>query len=179
MNHMNHMNQMNLALQPSPPARLRHCAPTLPSGRAPRAVLFDLDGTLLHTAPDLATAVNALLADLGRAPLGENVVDAMIGKGLQVLVERALNASEGLPWDAPRTAEAHGATHPHLATFRAHYARCSGAQVRDYPDMRAGLTAFAARGIKLGVVTNKAHEFTVPLLEKAGLPPLADGGDHV
>ena len=138
--------------------------PRLPSGVAPKAVFFDLDGTLLHTAPDLAAAVNALLVDLGRKPLREAFVSDLIGKGIHVLVERALNASDGAPLDAKRSD-----VEQHLPQFQTHYAAQNGQSASDYPDMRAGLEAFAARGIQLGVITNKAHAFTMPLLEKTGL----------
>ena len=58
-----------------------------------KAVLFDLDGTLLHTVPDLAAAVNAMLADLGKPVLPEETVAVYVGKGAENLVNRSLTGS--------------------------------------------------------------------------------------
>ena len=60
---------------------------------AARGVLLDLDGTLLDTVPDLAAAVNAMLADFGRPPLPVGQVASYVGKGADVLVHRALTRS--------------------------------------------------------------------------------------
>jgi phosphoglycolate phosphatase len=67
----------------------------------PRAVLFDLDGTLLDSAPDLAAAANAMLAALGLPPRDPAVIATYIGKGIPKLVERALTGSLDAP-DTPR-----------------------------------------------------------------------------
>src|SRR3954449_12166139 len=66
----------------------------------PQAVLFDLDGTLIDSAPDIAAAVNELLARSGRGPLTVAAVTSMIGNGVEKLVERAL-AATGAPLDPP------------------------------------------------------------------------------
>ena len=58
-----------------------------------QAVLFDLDGTLLHTVPDLAAAVNAMLVDLGKPVLSEDTVAVYVGKGAENLVNRSLTGS--------------------------------------------------------------------------------------
>ena len=55
-----------------------------------RAVLFDLDGTLLHTSPDLAAAANAALAQCGLASIDAALVEQFVGKGIDVLVQRCL-----------------------------------------------------------------------------------------
>jgi len=64
---------------------------------AARAALIDLDGTLLDTAPDLAAAANATLAELGRPPLALETVRDYVGKGIAHLVRRVLEASAGAP----------------------------------------------------------------------------------
>jgi len=124
-----------------------------------RAAAFDLDGTLVDTAPDLAAAANAMLADLGCAPLGEARIASMIGDGVDRLVTRVLDAA-----DASEQASARAAT-----AFRAHYARQLFGRSRLYPGVLDGLIALGTRGIALCVVTNKASAFARPLLRAACL----------
>lgn len=127
-----------------------------------KAVLFDLDGTLLHTAPDLADAVNAMLADMGYAPLPEQTVASFVGKGAENLVHRSLT---GTLTDraAPDLFErAYGA-------FLAHYDRLNGARSVFYDGVLEGLDAMARLGLKLAVVTNKPSRYTDPLLDRVGI----------
>jgi phosphoglycolate phosphatase len=67
--------------------------PAVRSGRWPRAVLFDLDGTLIDSVPDIAAAANVLLAEAGHEALSQQVVRTMIGNGIGKLVQRALAAA--------------------------------------------------------------------------------------
>ncbi|MBI2308738.1 MAG: phosphoglycolate phosphatase [Rhodocyclales bacterium] len=127
-----------------------------------RSVTFDLDGTLLDTIADLAAACDAMLVELGRAPHGVDKVRRFVGKGMAVLVERCLTAADGRAPDAGLQARA-------VASFRHHYAGFNGREAREYPNVRAGLEAFRALGLPLGVVTNKPAAFTGPLLERTGL----------
>ena len=128
----------------------------------PRAVLVDLDGTLLDTAPDLAAAANAMLAELGLAPLPEPTVRSFIGQGIDNLVLRSLDAAAGCaPDDAQVTAA--------RASFARHYERVNGSASRIYPGAREGLEAMRALGLRLACVTNKASRFTGPLLAATGL----------
>lgn len=132
-----------------------------------RAVLLDLDGTLLDTAPDLARAANAMLAERGLAPLDEQAVRAFIGKGIENLVRCCLEAS-GVPPDNPVTLSAA------LERFGTHYERANGAASRCYPGVREGLAALRAAGLRTACVTNKAGRFTRPLLDRTGLEPMLD-----
>lgn len=125
-----------------------------------RAVTIDLDGTLLDTVPDLASAADAMLAELDRRPLGPDVVRDFVGKGIPNLVRRCL-AVESEPDDASFARA--------LETFQHHYARTNGRQTQIYPGVREGLDAMRAMGLPLGCVTNKATAFTVPLLAMTGL----------
>ena len=131
-----------------------------------RAVLLDLDGTLLDTAPDLAAAVNAMLASQGLDPLPEATVRDFIGRGIAHLVEKSLVAA-GLPLACERLA-------PSLAGFGGHYRRLNGQASRPYPGVIEALERLRAANLKLACVTNKASVFTAPLLEKTGLAPLLD-----
>jgi len=122
-----------------------------------KAVLFDLDGTLVDSAPDLAAAVNGMLRDLGRAPQPVERVMTWIGNGMARLVKRALtDAMEGEP-----DAESFGRA---LARFKTHYAAHLCVSTRPYAGAIDALEALAARGFALACVTNKPAMFTEPLL---------------
>jgi len=128
-----------------------------------RAVLFDLDGTLLDTVPDLHMAASAMLEDLGRPPLPEEAIRCYVGRGIANLVKRLLAGSLDVAEnDAPPPADA-------LASFRKHYARENGRRTQLFPGVREGLEAIQAMGLPMAVITNKAEAFTRPLLEMTGL----------
>jgi phosphoglycolate phosphatase len=127
-----------------------------------QAVLIDLDGTLADTAPDLAAAVNAMLADLGHAALPTATVAAFVGKGADVLVHRALTRSIDGRADPALHATAR-------AAFYAHYRRLNGTAARVYDGVPAALDALRAQGLRLACVTNKPREFTLELLTRVGL----------
>lgn len=136
------------------------------AGAPLRAVLLDLDGTLLDTAPDLAAAANAMLAGQGLGPLPERVIRDFIGQGIPRLVERCLVAAGlALPCAQLETA---------LRSFGAHYARHNGRSSVPYPDVLEALKRLRATPLKLACVTNKAAAFTAPLLEKTGLARFFD-----
>jgi phosphoglycolate phosphatase len=126
------------------------------------AALIDLDGTLLDTAPDLAAATNATLAELGLQPLGEEAVRDFVGKGLTVLVRRALEAASGkLPGAA--------ALNRAEEIFAGHYERLNGAAARVYPGVIEGLERMRALGLRTACVTNKLLRYTQPLLARTKL----------
>ncbi|MDL2357013.1 MAG: phosphoglycolate phosphatase [Pseudomonadota bacterium] len=131
-----------------------------PDRRQPRAVLVDLDGTMVDTAPDLAEAVNAMLAELGCAPMTAAAVGAFIGHGAPRLVARVL-AAAGL---AASVGQADAE-----ALFYRHYARTNGRYGAPYAGVRAGLAALGAAGYRLACVTNKPIAFAEALLESTGL----------
>ena len=128
-----------------------------------RAVGFDLDGTLVDTAPDLAAAMNGVLAALGARTLPYERIRAMIGGGIEHLVARALRASLG----AEMAAEALQADA--LARFRVTYGARLYEDSRLYPGVLETLRSLAAEGLALGCVTNKHSAFSVPLLRAVGL----------
>lgn len=127
--------------------------------RPVRAALIDLDGTLLDTAPDLAAAANAMLAELGLGSLPDAQVRDFVGRGIGVLVERCLDAVGA---GQGRHAEA-------LVALSIHYDRTNGQASRLYPGVTEGLDAMQRAGLALACVTNKAERFTRPLLERTGL----------
>ncbi|MEK9720223.1 MAG: HAD family hydrolase, partial [Quisquiliibacterium sp.] len=132
-----------------------------------RAVIIDLDGTLLDTAPDLAAAVNATLIGIGRSALPVTEVAGYIGKGVQVLMHRALTGS--FDGRAPETL-----FEPAMRAFTEHYRRENGRHAEPYPGVIQGLQAMRGAGLRLAVVTNKPIAFTTPLLVASGLADYFD-----
>lgn len=128
----------------------------------PMAVLFDLDGTLLHTVPDLAAAVNAMLVDLGRESIDLDQVATYVGKGAENLVHRALTGQMDAKADPTLFEQA-------LAIWHAHYQHLNGQFAQLYPGVSEGLTMLKEAGLSMGVVTNKPFRFAQPLLERTGL----------
>lgn len=124
---------------------------------SPRAVLFDLDGTLLDTIADLADAANLMLSELGRPARSQDEIHSFVGKGIPNLVRRCM--TEG-------TAATEGEIDAAVAVFRRHYAVVNGVSSRPYPGVTELLAALRARALPLAVVTNKAEAFTLPLLER-------------
>jgi phosphoglycolate phosphatase len=127
-----------------------------------RAVLLDLDGTLLHTAPDLAAAANRMLGELGLAPRAPEELATFIGKGLPALVHRALAGTRDGVAERSLFDRA-------LPIFERCYAEESGRRAAPYPGVVDGLERMRALRLPLGCVTNKAGRFTQDLLERADL----------
>ena len=134
-----------------------------------QAVLFDLDGTLLDTVADLHTAVNGMLADLGYPLLPEETVRRYVGRGVKNLVRRSLSGGEAEEGAEDASEEVSSVQTAALARFRHHYAMENGRRANLYPGVREGLETIRAKGLPMGVVTNKGREFTRPLLEMTGL----------
>jgi phosphoglycolate phosphatase len=128
----------------------------------PKMVLIDLDGTLVDSVPDLTHSVDLMMSELGRPPRGEAAVRNWVGNGVERLVQRALvGALDGEP-----DAADYDRAYPIFAEF---YAAHNGEHSRLYPGVVEGLDALAARGLKLGCVTNKAACFTEPLIAALGI----------
>ncbi|MEI6546366.1 MAG: phosphoglycolate phosphatase [Burkholderiales bacterium] len=138
-----------------------------------RAVILDLDGTLLDTAADLAAATNLMMLELGREPLSQATVASYIGKGVEVLVHRALGGSLDARVDHDLHTRGHDA-------FMRHYQVENGRHSRPYAGVVEGVAAMRAKGLRLACVTNKPKSFADPLLERFGLAQsfeLIVGGD--
>lgn len=129
----------------------------------PRAVLFDLDGTLVDSVPDLAAAANVLLARRQLAPLGLDDVRAMVGNGIEKLVERAFAARgqdlQGAAFDAA------------YDEMIAVYGERLTVETTLMPGATAAIERLHADGVKLAVVTNKAQAATDAILSHFGLSP--------
>lgn len=129
-------------------------------GRPVRAVLFDLDGTLLDSIPDLSEACHRMMVELGRAPHSIDTIRTFVGKGMLNLVRRCL-AEHGTASDA-EMAEA-------VTAFQRHYAEVNGLATTIYEGVVPALAALQAQGVAMACVTNKPAAFTGPLLERMGI----------
>ena len=129
---------------------------------AVKMVMIDLDGTLIHTAPDLAASANRMLRELGRPEWSTEKVMTWIGNGVPRLVKRALTGEMMVEPDASLYDKA-------LAIFQKHYAAGVSELSRPFPGVVEGLRQLAAAGFQLACITNKAEAFTLPLLKNLGL----------
>jgi len=125
-------------------------------------ILIDVDGTLVDSVPDLAYCVDEMMRRLGRPPHGEARVRDWVGNGVERLVRRALvGRLDGEPGD-----EDFEKAHP---IFLELYAENTSRRSVLYPGVREGLDYMKSQGYRLGCVTNKASQFTIPLLKDLGL----------
>lgn len=133
---------------------------------------FDLDGTLVDTAPDLCRAVNHALATIGRPALSEDATREVIGGGTRAMLMRALERTGGAVSDE--------AFQQLYADLMAHYERHTSEHSAPYPGCLAALAALEAKGCRLAVVTNKQEFLARKLLDELGLAHRFDailGGD--
>ena len=128
----------------------------------PKMILIDVDGTLVDSVPDLAFCVDAMMERLGRPVHGEAEVRNWVGNGVERLVRRALIGQlEG----EPEEADFERAYPIFLELYRENTSKRSVL----YPGIREGLDYLVAAGYPLGCVTNKAAQFTEPLLRDLGV----------
>jgi phosphoglycolate phosphatase len=120
-----------------------------------KAFIFDLDGTLIDSLVDIAESINRMLDARGYPRCEQEVFKQMVGDGMEKLVERAL----------PESVRSEELIKVCVEEYRAHYDVLWNAQTRPYPGIVAMLAELKARGMKLGVISNKAHRFTVPMTE--------------
>ncbi|HSC76186.1 MAG TPA: HAD-IA family hydrolase [Pseudomonadales bacterium] len=136
-----------------------------------KAVLFDLDGTLLDTAPDFIICVNRLRQNHDQPPLADKVIRAEVSNGARAMTRLASGLAEGDPALEALNCEL-------LAIYR----EILGQHSVLFPGMADSLRWIEAQGLQWGIVTNKPSRFTLPLLEKLSLPFTASSvvcPDHV
>lgn len=133
----------------------------------PAALLFDLDGTLVHSVPDLRAALNTILGQDGRRALDEDEVRRMVGNGVRKLVERGYDATGGAPEDA---AALDALVDRFMAIYGAHPADLS----HPFEGVVEALDVLAGRGHPLGVCTNKPTAASNALLKAVGLAEYFD-----
>jgi len=130
-----------------------------------KAVLFDLDGTLIDSAEDIALALRLTLEELGMEDRMPSGVRNLIGGGVKALLEKVLG-------DDFREY--------HVKVFRKHYIGNPVVNTKPYPGIVDTLRSLRGRGVSLVVVTNKLEELSVEILKRLGMLELFDlvvGGD--
>ncbi len=130
----------------------------------PESVIFDLDGTLVDTAPDLTAALNAVLTRAGRKGVPLDEVRHVVGRGARVLIERAM-AESGPPPDAAAVSDM-------VRHFLEHYDGNIAATSAPFPGAEAVARRLAARGHRLGICTNKPEALSLKLMDALGLREL-------
>ena len=142
-----------------------------------KLIIFDLDGTLIDSVPDLAAAVNEMLVALKRDPFDEATIRFWVGNGAQTLVKRALSGSAvvDITLDETLFNEA-------LQLFLTAYAKHLSVHTRTYPHVRETLQFLKEAGYIQAIVTNKPESFVLPLLEGLGIADFFNyfiGGDSL
>ncbi|WP_248803875.1 phosphoglycolate phosphatase [Pseudomonas sp. MWU13-2100] len=131
-------------------------------GRLPRLVMFDLDGTLVDSVPDLALAVDKMLLALGRPVAGLHAVREWVGNGVPVLVRRALAG------DLDHSGVDDGEAEQALAIFMEAYS--GGHELTQvYPGVQETLSWMHKQGMEMALITNKPEQFVAPLLDEMKL----------
>ena len=130
--------------------------------RKPELIVFDLDGTLVDSAPDIAYTVDVIRQSRGLPAVGEAKVRTWIGNGGEMLIKRALTGRLWPDSDPPGWAEAYAM---YLDVYEANLCNHS----RLFPGVKEGLAQLRAAGFRLACSTNKHSRFTVPLLEQFGI----------
>lgn len=121
-----------------------------------RAVIFDLDGTLIDTASEIALALERTFAELALAPLPKKAVENLIGRGVHSMVERALRKAGAADADVDAA----------VARFESHYEATVGTEAELFPGAREGIGLLRDGGYAMSVVTNKPRFFTEKLLDR-------------
>ena len=142
-----------------------------------KAVLFDLDGTLVDSAPDLALAVNHMLECLEREPFCPQIIRSWVGNGASTLVKRGLSGSSAIDEniDSDLFAKA-------LEIFLDFYADNLCVDTVVYPNVLKTLQSLKSQDYRLVVVTNKPYDFVQPLLSGLEMQDLFEfciGGDSL
>lgn len=126
-----------------------------------QAVIFDLDGTLIDSLPDVMNALNAVLADNGRRPVMRDEAKLMVGGGAEPLLERAfaVTGDELAPERMPS----------HVEAFTTYYRADPATETTIFEGVVPALEALAERGLRLGICTNKPHKSALQVLEALSL----------
>ncbi|MGO1460827.1 MAG: phosphoglycolate phosphatase [Marinobacter sp.] len=147
------------------------------NARWPGVALFDLDGTLVDSAPDLAAAVDRTLEQIGRKPAGIEQVRQWVGHGSPILMRRALAGK--VDWEPAKPSD-DALFESALKLLYENYRQLNGRHSTVYSGVETCLELLSERGCSMAVVTNKPEQFVAPLLEQMGIEhhfQLIVGGD--
>jgi len=142
-----------------------------------KVLIFDLDGTLIDSALDLALAINHMLITLNKTPFDESTIHTWVGNGAQILVQRALSGSIKINSNIEDTYVAQA-----LDIFLNYYAKHLCVKTQLYPQVHSTIHHLKQNGYTLAIVTNKPYAFVSPILECLGLANIFDiilGGDSL
>ncbi len=128
----------------------------------PKVIMIDVDGTLVDSVPDLAYCVDEMMVEFGMERRGEDKVRHWVGNGVSKLVERAINGE----LEGQLNKELFNKAYP---IFLNYYAENTAKRTCLYKGVREGLDYLSSQGYYLGCVTNKATQFTHPLLKELGI----------
>ena len=128
----------------------------------PKVIMIDVDGTLVDSVPDLAYCVDEMMVELGMERRGEDKVRHWVGNGVSKLVERAISGE----LEGQLNKELFNKAYP---IFLNYYAENTAKRTCLYKGVREGLDYLSSQGYYLGCVTNKATQFTHPLLKELGI----------
>lgn len=134
--------------------------------RLVKAVLFDLDGTLVDSLPELYHGVHTVLSDMGLKAPSQEAVGAMIGKGILVLVQR-LCAALGIAVESEQGRDL-------FDRLLKAWSESGGRHMAFYPGVTEGIEQLKDKGIRVALVTNKQRSLTVEFLQSRGLESLFD-----
>jgi len=140
-------------------------------------IIFDLDGTLIDSVPDLALAVNHMLTVLDRTAFEEGIIRYWVGNGAQTLIRRALSGSTEIDENMDETLFEKA-----LAVFLDYYGKHLCTTTKTYANVPDTLRALKSKGYRLAIVTNKPFDFVRPILEGLHLNDLFElilGGDSL
>ena len=142
-----------------------------------KLLIFDLDGTLIDSVPDLAEAVNFMLQELQQTPFSIDIIRGWVGNGAETLVKRALSSSADINTQLDNVLVTQA-----LSVFLKYYANNLANTTRTYPHVKETLLTLKEQGYSMSIVTNKPIAFVAPILtalELDGLFELILGGDSL
>lgn len=125
-----------------------------------KLIIFDLDGTLIDSAPDLANAINYMLQELGQKSFSEELINTWVGNGAQTLVKRALLGKKEVDEEVDVLLFEKG-----LQIFLEHYEENICVNTFLYPKVKETLVHLHKKEYLLSIVTNKPYKFVQPILE--------------